>query len=107
MKLPPFTLVYRPGQADFSRSTRARSLVAELDEHVRGIGSSLRAVGPAIRGALLATAQLSGDHAASAKQVAKAATEYEAALAESTRSHLAYNLVIAAIVLVSLATGTA
>ena len=31
----------------------------------------------------------------------------EAALAESTRSHLAYNLVIAAIVIVALATGTA
>ena len=31
----------------------------------------------------------------------------EAALAESTRAHLAYNLVIAAIVIVALATGSA
>jgi len=36
---------------------------------------------------------------------AEAAAE-EAALAESTRSHLAYNLVIAAIVLFALATGS-
>lgn len=37
----------------------------------------------------------------------RATASEEAALAESTRSHLAYNLVIAAIVLVTLATGTA
>ena len=75
MKLPPFTLVYRPGQADFSRSPQARRLMAELDEHVQGIGSSLRDVSPAIRGALLATAQLAGGPAGSAKQVAQAVGE--------------------------------
>ena len=37
----------------------------------------------------------------------RATRSEEAALAESTRSHLAYNLVIAAIVIVALATGTA
>ena len=40
-------------------------------------------------------------------RVWRATASEEAALAESTRSHLAYNLVIAAIVIVALATGSA
>jgi hypothetical protein len=40
-------------------------------------------------------------------RVWRATRSEEAALAESTRSHLAYNLVIAAIVIVALATGSA
>lgn len=75
MKLPPFTLVYRPERRDVQRQGRERSLAADLGEHAAGLEFSLDALKPAIRRSLLATVAPAADRAGAAGHLAQAVTD--------------------------------
>lgn len=72
MKLPPFTLVYRPDDKGGARKAREARLVDQLKQHSKGLPESLLAVRPALRGALLRTVERSSDLALSSSMLSRA-----------------------------------
>jgi hypothetical protein len=77
MRLPPFTLVYRPGLRAGGRQARARQLAAELGELRTGLSRSLAALKPTIRRSLLETLESSADRAGSADSLSLAVHELQ------------------------------
>ncbi len=75
MKLPPFTLVYRPGRADAAERKRSDRQVAKLEEHDADLASALKDLKPALRRSLLKTVEPSTDLAYSAEMVSRATKE--------------------------------
>ncbi len=65
MKLPPFTLVYRPGHVGGKRQTREKELIAELGERYEDLPLSLGALKPMIRSSLLENVERSADRSSS------------------------------------------
>ena len=75
MKLPPFTLVYRPGSRDAQRRVSEEHLIAELGEHAADLELSLDGIKPTIRSSLLETVERSDDRAGAADFLAQAVSE--------------------------------
>ena len=65
MKLPPFTLVYRPGHGGGARKAREKQLIAELGESFEDLPLSLGALKPMIRSSLLGNVERSVDRSSS------------------------------------------
>lgn len=64
MKLPPFTLVYRPDRGGVPARERAQRVVDDLGDHAERLSFSLDDVKPTLRRSLLATVGPSSDPAA-------------------------------------------
>ncbi|HEV7667550.1 MAG TPA: hypothetical protein VGS22_03435 [Thermoanaerobaculia bacterium] len=75
MKLPPFTLVYRPGHAGGERKTREKKLIAELGESFEDLPLSLGQLKPMMRSSLLENVERSADRSSSVLSLAVAVND--------------------------------
>lgn len=75
MKLPPFTLIYRPGEKRSLANARETRLFAAIEPYGEEVPSSLLGVKPALRRALVRTVAQSADFSRSSAALSRATTE--------------------------------